>query len=85
MKKVILGGAITLVSGLLASFFGGMAVDALWFVSNEFVPECENVPNGWHDACIKENQSYYVGKPIVVLALFLSPTVTYLVAIFRSD
>lgn len=66
-------------SGLVVFFVGGIVQDALWMVSDGFVPDCDKLVDSWRELCRAQNRDYYSGKALIQLFSLIIPFITFLV------
>ena len=76
MGKLGIGLIIAFGAAASGFFAGGYLGDALWFMANDYLPECQELEESKQNQCVNENRDYYAINTIFLFGGTIIPFMT---------
>ena len=73
MGKLGIGLIIAFGAAAGGFFAGGYLGDALWFMANDYLPECKELEESKQNKCVNENRDYYAINTIFLFGGTIIP------------
>ncbi len=73
MGKLGIGLMIAFGAAAGGFFAGGYLGDALWFMANDYLPECQELEESKQNQCVNENRDYYAINTIFLFGGTIIP------------